>query len=90
MVSVRSPEDLYYADELPGPESSVVYTRSAPAGDSRPPGHLKASDLAPAFLPDATGYICGSSGFADAASTLLVASGLSEAEIRVERFGPSG
>jgi ferredoxin-NADP reductase len=68
----------------------VVYTRSAPAGGSRPPGHLNASDLATALLPGATGYICGSSGFADAASTLLVASGTSEAQIRVERFGPSG
>ena len=90
VVSVRSPGDLYYADELPGPESSVVYTRSAPAGDSRPPGHLNASDLTTALLPGATGYICGSSGFADAASTVLVASGMSEAQIRVERFGPSG
>jgi ferredoxin-NADP reductase len=90
VVSVRSPADLYYSDELPGPESSVVYTRSAPAGYGRPPGHLNASDLAPALLPRATGYICGSSGFADAAGTLLIASGVSEAQIRVERFGPSG
>ena len=90
VVSVRSPADLYYADELPGPQSSVVYTRSAPAGSSRPPGHLNASDLAQALLPGATGYICGSSAFADAASTLLVGSGISEAQIRVERFGPSG
>ncbi|HUC14634.1 MAG TPA: FAD-binding oxidoreductase [Acidimicrobiales bacterium] len=90
VVSVRSPADLYYSDELPGPESLVVYTRSAPAGYGRPPGHLNASDLAPALLPGATGYICGSSGFADAASTLLVTAGVSEAQIRVERFGPSG
>ena len=90
VVSVRSPADLYYAHELPGPETLVVYTRSAPAGGRRPPGHLNASDLATALLPGATGYICGSSGFADAASTLLVASGTSEAQIRVERFGPSG
>jgi len=90
VVSVRSPGDLYYPDELPGPQSSVIYTRSAPAGYSRPPGHLNASDLAAALLPEATGYICGSSPFADAASTLLVASGMSEDRIRVERFGPSG
>ncbi len=90
VVSVRSPGDLYYSDELPGPQSSVIYTRSAPVGYSRPPGHLKASDLAAALLPGATGYICGSSAFADAASTLLVASGMSEDRIRVERFGPSG
>ncbi len=90
VVSVRSPEDLYYSDELPGPQSSVVFTRSAPVGYRRPPGHLDVADLAAALLPGATGYVCGSSGFADAASTLLVASGVGEAHIRVERFGPSG
>ena len=30
VVSVRSPADLYYADELPGPETTIVYTREAP------------------------------------------------------------
>ena len=35
VVSVRGPEDLYFADELPGPETSVVYTRQAPPGDRR-------------------------------------------------------
>jgi len=90
VVSVRSPGDLYYSGELPGPQSSVIYTRSAPAGYSRPPGHLDASDLVGALLPGATGYICGSSAFADAASTLLVSSGMSEDRIRVERFGASG
>ena len=32
VVSVRSPEDLYYAAELPGPQTTVVYTRVAPPG----------------------------------------------------------
>lgn len=90
VVSVRSPADLYYSDELPGPQSFVVFTRSAPPGYSRPPGHLNASDLAPALLAGATSYICGSSPFADAASTLLVGLGVPEGQIRVERFGPSG
>ena len=27
VVSVRTPGDLYYSDELPGPESTVVFTR---------------------------------------------------------------
>ncbi|MEA2703156.1 MAG: hypothetical protein QOD63_1101, partial [Actinomycetota bacterium] len=42
IVSVRSPRDLYYADELPGPESTVVYTRDAPDGWPRPVGRLTA------------------------------------------------
>jgi ferredoxin-NADP reductase len=90
VVSVRSPADLYYAAELPGPESSVVFTRSTPPGSTRPPGRLSATDVEPAMLPGATAYICGSAAFADAASALLLASGMSEGEIRVERFGPSG
>jgi len=34
-------------------------------------------------------YVCGSSGFADAASELLVALGVPVDRIRVERFGPT-
>jgi ferredoxin-NADP reductase len=40
--------------------------------------------------PDVTAYVCGSSGFADHASDLLVGLGLPTGQIRVERFGPSG
>ena len=90
VVSVRSPEDLYYRDELPGPETAVVYTRAAPDPSPRPAGRLGAADLSPLVLPDATAYICGSSGFADAASDLLVDLGVPAERIRVERFGPTG
>jgi ferredoxin-NADP reductase len=90
VVSVRSPGDLYYADELPGPETTVVHTRQAPDAARRPPGRLTADDLAPLIRPDATAYVCGSSGFADHASHLLVDLGLPTGRIRVERFGPTG
>ena len=89
VVSVRSPADLLYADELPGPEVSVVYTRSAPPGASRPPGRLQVADLAPLLRPGITAYVCGSSGFAEAASQLLVDAGLPASQVRVERFGPT-
>jgi ferredoxin-NADP reductase len=90
VVSVRSPDDLYYADELPGPETTIVYTRAAPATTSRPAGHMTVDDLQPALLDDATVYICGSAGFADAASNLCLQLGVPTNRIRVERFGPSG
>ena len=32
VVSARAPEDLYYAAEIPGPETTVVYTRRIPGG----------------------------------------------------------
>ncbi len=39
-VSVRTPDDLYYAHELPGPETTVAYTRVVPPSSTRPPGRL--------------------------------------------------
>ena len=90
IASVRSPTDLYYADELPGPESTLVYTREAPAGFDRPAGRMRATDLAPLVSADATTYVCGSPPFAEAASQLLVDQGIPVDHIRVERFGPSG
>ena len=39
VVSARTPSDLYYADELPGPETTVVYSeRHRPLGLGRPDG----------------------------------------------------
>ncbi len=32
VVSVRSPADLYYADELPGPETTIVYDATRAPG----------------------------------------------------------
>jgi ferredoxin-NADP reductase len=90
VVSVRTPGDLYYAEELPGPETAVVYSRTPPAGFPRPAGRLTPADLAPFIRLDATAYVCGSSGFADAASDILVGLGLPVDQIRVERFGPTG
>jgi ferredoxin-NADP reductase len=88
--SVRLPGDLYYRDELPGPETTVVYTRVAPPGEGRPAGHLDADDLRPAILSDATAYVCGSAGFCDAATGLLTDLDFPVDRIRVERFGATG
>ena len=89
VVSVRTPGDLYYADEVAGPETTVVHTRVAPEGDPRPAGHLTEDDLGP-VAPGTTAFVCGSSGFADAATALLGAAGVTTDRIRVERFGPTG
>jgi ferredoxin-NADP reductase len=89
VVSVRSPDDLYYATELPGPETAVLYTRQAPAGSARPPGRITAEDVVPRLRPDATVYVCGSAPFTDAAGDLLIGLGVAAGRIRFERFGPS-
>ena len=90
VVSVRSPADLYYADELPGPEVSVAHTRVAPPGATRPAGRRPVEDLAPVLVEGQTTYVCGSDAFADAASQLLLDLDVPVESIRVERFGATG
>jgi ferredoxin-NADP reductase len=90
VVSVRRPDDLYYRDELPGPEVTVAYSREAPPGADRAAARLMAADLEWMLVEGATSYVCGSAGFAEAVSRLLVELGVPVADIRVERFGPSG
>jgi ferredoxin-NADP reductase len=89
-VSVREPAELYYPDELPGPGTTIIYTRRAPAGWARPAGRLSEADLVGALAASPVAYVCGSPGFADAATDLLTRAGLAAERIRVERFGPSG
>lgn len=91
VVSVRSPADLYYADELQGAAGpSILWTRHAPPATARPVGRLTAADLAPLVRGGEDVYVCGSSPFADAATTALLEIGVPAGLIRVERFGPSG
>jgi ferredoxin-NADP reductase len=89
VVSVRGPDDLYYADELVGPETTVVYTRTTPPGFPRPAARLAPPDLPRPLVPDATAFVCGSPGFADGATDVLVGVGIDARAIRVERFGPT-
>lgn len=54
-----------------------------------PAGRLTADDLAPVLLPEATAYVCGSTGFVAHARALLIGRDQPAEQIRVERFGPS-
>jgi ferredoxin-NADP reductase len=90
VVSVRRPAELYYAAELPGPQTTIIYTRSTPPSWPRPAGRLSPADLPGPLNPEATGFVCGSSGFADAATAILREAGMPVERIRVERFGPTG
>jgi ferredoxin-NADP reductase len=90
VVSVRTPGDLYFAGELPGPEVAVAYTRATPPGSARPVGRLALADVAPLVRGGETVFVCGSAGFADAVTDLLLTAGVPTESIRVERFGPSG
>lgn len=90
LVSVRTPDDLWFAGELPGPGTAVVHTRVAPPGAARAAGRLTPADVAPLVRGGETVFVCGSTGFAETATDLLLAAGVPTASIRVERFGPSG
>jgi len=90
VVSARTPGDLYYADELPGPETTVLYTRAAHPVTGRAAGRILRDDVEALALPGATAYVCGSPGFCDTATDLLQSVGVPTTRIRVERFGPSG
>jgi ferredoxin-NADP reductase len=88
LVSARGPEELIYAREY-GEETTTVFTRSAP--DGVPVGRMAAAHMAPLLAEQPPGgweaYVCGSNGFAEHASRLLVAAGQPVHRIRIERFG---
>lgn len=90
LVSVRTPQDVIYADELLGADdATVVYTRAIPATSPRPPGRITANDVADVLIPGSTVYLCGNSGFVATASSLVTELGVPADRIRVERFGPT-
>jgi ferredoxin-NADP reductase len=88
LVSVRSLEDLPFADEY-GDDASIVYSRSAPPDWPGRVGRIDAETLRPLLIEGATAYVCGSSGFVEHASRLLVDLGHPVEEIRLERYGPT-
>lgn len=88
LVSARTPEELIYAREY-GAETTPVFTRGAP--DGVPVGRMAAAHVAPLLAEQPPGgweaYVCGSNGFAEHASRLLVEAGQPVDRIRIERFG---
>ena len=89
VVSVRSPDDLYYADELVGPETTVVYTRTTPPGFPRAAARLAPPDIPRRSLPTRRRSCAARPGFADGATDILMSVGIAAKDIRVERFGPT-
>jgi ferredoxin-NADP reductase len=89
VYSVRGAEDLIYAGEL-GDETTLTYTRRPPAGWSGHTGRLDAALIGAAATGAMTAYVCGSNGFVETATALLLDAGLKPEWIRTERFGPTG
>jgi ferredoxin-NADP reductase len=87
-VSSRTLAELPYADELMAAGALIVLTREVYG--ERAAGRITAGELMPLWEPGRTAYVCGSASFAESASTMLVDLGVPAADVRVERFGPSG
>jgi len=91
IYSVREAEDVIYAEEL-GDDAVLTYTRSAPEGWRGHTGRIDQeliSERAPPFL-GGLAFLCGSNGFVEAASQMLIEAGFPPQQIRTERFGPTG
>ena len=91
LYSTRTPQTVIYRDDLDG--ADVLYTRSAPADTVRPAHRLDTADVLTYALPAAespTCYICGPTGFVEAAADLFLSAGHPARLIRTERFGGGG
>jgi ferredoxin-NADP reductase len=100
LYSVRDPASVLYAQELrrrarddKGLGVTYAFTRMAPPGSGRPAGRIDASLLLAAGWPAdrrPAVFVCGPTGFVEAAANLLVDTGHDPQRIKTERFGPSG
>jgi ferredoxin-NADP reductase len=90
IYSVRSAQDVIYAGEL-GDDASLTFTGDPPEGWRGPTGRIDAQLIAEAVAGGTRiAFVCGSNGFVETASSLLLEAGLEPGQIRTERFGPTG
>ncbi|WP_151774151.1 ferredoxin reductase [Streptomyces abyssomicinicus] len=92
LYSVRTPDDVWYADELaaapPFLSVRILHTRQAPPGSARTAGRITSADLdALPAPPGSRCYVCGPTGFVEHTSDLLLAAGHPADLIRTERYG---
>ncbi len=89
VYSVRAAEDVIYEDEL-GDEAVLTFTREPPENWSGHTGRIDPELIAEAGIEDGIAFVCGSNGFVEAGSELLLQAGFEPQRIRTERFGPTG
>ena len=95
IVSVRTPADAMYRDELEalagdGLELTWVYTRAAPEGWAGRVGRVAPADLAAATWPASARplvFVCGPNGFVETVATTMVELGHEPTRVSTERFG---
>ncbi|MBD0862526.1 ferredoxin reductase [Gordonia sp. zg691] len=96
VYSVRSPENVYYRDEIRQliehrrMDVHLIHTRVAPVGSVRPAGRVTAAELAALTIdPDRspTVFICGPNHFVEHCAKSMIDAGHDPTRIRTERFG---
>ena len=97
LYSVRTPDDVYFSDELRGLADTsaplrldLVYTRRTPDGWPTPAGRITREALEAAVIPAADRprvYVCGSTGFVELVADWLVGFGHDPRSVRTERYG---
>ena len=88
VYSVRTAADVIFGDELGG-DTLLTFTREPPGDWSGHRGRIGAALLAEPAAGVEVAFVCGSNGFVEAASELLLDAGLEAGQIRTERFGPT-
>jgi ferredoxin-NADP reductase len=89
IYSVRTAEEVIYGNELTD-DAELTFTREPPAGWTGHTGRIDAELIAAASRPGQIAYVCGSNGFVESASRLLLETATPAEMIRTERFGPTG
>ena len=89
IYSIRAADEVIYADEL-GDDAVLTFTREPPEGWAGHRGRIDAALIAETPLDSGVAFICGSNGFVETASRLLLEAGCQPQQIRTERFGPTG
>jgi ferredoxin-NADP reductase len=99
LYSARSPEDVIYRQEVedvasrPAIHVIYTYTRSQPPGWTgyrRRIDKTMLQEVTPAREEHPLIYICGPTPLAEGVANGLVGLGYEPAQIKIERFGPSG
>ena len=95
LYSVRTPVDVFYANELKALESdkltiTYVYTRRTPPDWPTAAGRINREIIEQATFPPGVTpavFVCGPTGFVESVADTLVALGHPAASVKTERFG---
>lgn len=100
LYSARSHDEVIYRDELAalaaagdGLEVYLTLTRAQPpgwAGYARRVDAPMLAEVAGPLGPTLRAYVCGPTPFVEVAANALVSIGVPGAQVRTERFGPTG